>query len=323
MDRYEFIWKAIQKHGYKYDYRKVNYINVKTKICIICPEHGEFYITPDKHINAKRGCPKCKGRILFGLDSFIEKAKEVHGDKYDYSKAVYKGRFKKLCIVCPEHGEFWQTPANHIGKDNECGCPKCVCEKLRIIFSKDENELIKGFIQIHGNKYNYSKVNYVNNHVKVCVICPEHGEFWQRPSKHLNGQGCPKCKESKLERNISNILSNNEIVFEVQKTFMFLKNGKGFKKLDFYLPYYNIAIECQGEQHFKPVKHWGGNEGFNKRYENDVLKFDLCKENGISVIYVIDESYTFLKKYPYNEQNVVYAEGLMDKIKQYYDKRRD
>ena len=91
MDRYEFIWKAIQKHGYKYDYRKVEYINNKTKVCIICPEHGEFWQRPDAHLYQNQNCPICEHRCKkYTTEEFIKKARDIHGDKYDYSKVNYK-----------------------------------------------------------------------------------------------------------------------------------------------------------------------------------------------------------------------------------------
>ena len=106
---------------------------------------------------------------------------------------------------------------------------------------------------IHGDKYDYSKVKYITANDKVCIICPEHGIFWQSPAVHINGKhGCPKCNSSKLENSVRNFLIENNFNFEEQKTFEWLKY-KGNQYLDFYLPDYNIAIECQGIQHFKPV----------------------------------------------------------------------
>ena len=185
----DFFIKAKIKHNNKYDYSKVDYINSRTKICIICPEHGEFWQMPSNHLHGC-GCPKCKNDKIgnnrrLTLFQFIEKAKQIHGDKYDYSKVEYVNNSTKVCIICTEHGEFWQTPGNHL---HGCGCPKCSS-----LPKKNTNDFIKEAKLIHQNKYNYSKVEYVNAQTKVCIICPEHGEFWQTPHKHLSGQGCPKC----------------------------------------------------------------------------------------------------------------------------------
>ena len=121
---------------------------------------------------------------------FINKAREVHGKKYDYSKTNYVDAKTKVCIICHKHGEFWQTPSNHL---NGQGCPKCGIESRQKTQSSTKDEFVKKAREVHGGKYDYSKVDYVNNSTKVCIICPKHGEFWQIPSNHLKGQGCPKC----------------------------------------------------------------------------------------------------------------------------------
>ena len=109
----EFIIKAKEVHGDKYDYSKVNYINVDTKVCIICPTHGEFLQMPSSHLNG-RGCPRCSGNKKLTTEEFIIKAREINGDKYDYTKVEYVNNSTKVCIICPTHGEFWQTPNGHL-----------------------------------------------------------------------------------------------------------------------------------------------------------------------------------------------------------------
>lgn len=128
-------------------------------------------------------------------DEFIAKAKLIHGDKYDYSKVEYIGALKKVCIICPDHGEFLQTPNNHTQGQ---GCPKCKGDKIRERFSSSKEEFIKKARKVHKDKYDYSKVNYDGSLTKVCIICPKHGEFWQRPNAHLSGHGCPKRKKNQL-----------------------------------------------------------------------------------------------------------------------------
>ena len=191
----EFIAKAKKIHGDKYDYSKVKYIDTKSKVCVVCPEHGEFWQKPSNHLSGQ-GCPKCKAdktreRLILSKEGFIKKANEKHRDKYNYDKVEYNGAHTKVCIICPEHGEFWQTPNHHL---SGCGCHKCGVEKQ----TSTKEEFIKKAKEIHGDKYDYSKVDYSNAHTKVCIICPNHGEFWQTPNNHLRGQGCPKCKRNKL-----------------------------------------------------------------------------------------------------------------------------
>ena len=195
----EFIHEARKKHGNKYDYSKVNYANNATKICIICPEHGEFWQEANNHLRGQ-GCPKCglensREKQASTKEEFIKKAREKHGDKYDYSKVEYINAHTKVCIICPQHGEFWQLPLNHLSGR---GCSKCYADKTRKRLTSTIENFIKKAREKHGDKYDYSKVKYVNCMTKVCIICPEHGEFWQRPNSHLSGHGCPKCKRNQL-----------------------------------------------------------------------------------------------------------------------------
>ena len=120
-------------------------------------------------------------------EEFIKRARKLHGDKYDYSKVEYKNANAKVCIICPIHGEFWQTPSKHTNCKH--GCPKCG-SKERL----SNDEFIKRAREIHGDKYKYDESTYgkrVDDDIRI--ICPEHGEFWQNPRKHINGCSCPKC----------------------------------------------------------------------------------------------------------------------------------
>ena len=288
----QFIKEAQQIHGDKYDYSKVKYIGKNKNVCIICPKHGEFWQTPHNHL-CGAGCPSCKKEYFSDIykdttETFIEKARKIHGDKYDYSKVNYVDSYTKLCIICPEHGEFWQRPNNHL---NGWGCAKCG-NKLR---GKNQTKLQEQFIkdakQVHGWKYDYSKVEYVNNKTKVCIICPEHGEFWQTPNNHLRGNTCPKCCESKLEQIVEKTLKSSGINFYFQCSSKSEIKNIGRKRLDFYLPEYNVAIECQGEQHFEPIEFFGGKKQFEIQKNSDKEKLQICMENNIYVIYFTKHEY--------------------------------
>ena len=287
LSKEDFIKKAREVHGDKYDYSKVNYDSCETKVCVICPKHGEFWQVPAYHTQGV-GCPKCanedngnRKRLL--KEEFIKKANEKHRDKYNYSKVEYNGAHTKVCIICPEHGEFWQRPADHIKGQ---GCPKCRNEATGERCRLSKEEFIKKANEIHKGKYNYDKVEYKNRMTKVCIICPNHGEFWQRPNDHLSGYGCPKCNLSHLERDVINYLDDVGITYEYQKRFDWL----GRQSLDFYLPDYNVGIECQGEQHFFPVDFAGKGiewacKKFNKTISTDKRKKKLCEENGVKLLY--------------------------------------
>ena len=197
----EFIRRAKEVHGDKYDYSKVNYINSNTKVCIICLEHGEFWQNPHDHLNGN-GCPKCISTFKLTTKEFIRRAKDVHGDKYDYSKTKYVNKRTKICIICPEHGEFWQLPSSHL---TGSGCSKC-----KGMYKPTTEEWIKNAKKVHGNKYDYSKVKYINSRTKVCIICSKHGEFWQTPNDHLNGRGCYCCGHGYTKKYKFNLLQEFE-----------------------------------------------------------------------------------------------------------------
>ncbi len=270
----EFIEKARKIHGEKYDYSKVEYKKATEKICIICPEHGEFLMTPNAHLNGQ-GCKYCTG-LHFNKDIFIEKSVEIYGEKYDYSKINYINNHTKVCIVCPEHGEFWQTPIQHLRGH---GCPKC--RKGNHNF--DENELLEKIKNVYGDIYTYDRLNFSRMADKITVTCRNHGDFQVYPGNFLKGCGCPECNKSSLETKLSSFLSKRNIQYEYQKKFFWLRNKKPMS-IDFYLPEYNVGIECQGEQHLFEYRCFR-NRTFEKQEELDRLKNTLCKENGVSLLY--------------------------------------
>ena len=275
----EFIEEARKIHGDKYDYSKVEYVNNRTKVCIICPKHGEFWQLPQDHIKG-RGCICCAGVKKLTIKDFIEQAKKTHSNKYDYSKFIYKGYEIPVCIICPEHGEFWQTPHTHLSGHD---CPKCRYIKTWNTRGRITTEkFIEKAREKHGTKYDYSQTVYINNRTKVKIICPEHGEFWQTPNSHLQGIGCPVCSESHMEKEIRMFLDSVRLKYEYEKHFKDL----GGKSYDFYLPDLNYAIECQGIQHFEPVPFFGGIQKYEKQVESDKIKEEYCKDRGIGLIKV-------------------------------------
>ena len=260
----------------------------KKYITVRCKIHDYIFNTKPNWLKHGQGCQKCyndrRGNSSRRTtESFIENAIKIHGDKYDYSKVNYVNASTKVCIICPIHGEFWQTPDKHLSLKQ--GCPKCGHILNGIKKRLGVNEFVRRAKKVHGDKYDYSKVEYINCATKVCIICPQHGEFWQTPYCHLKGHGCPTCNESHLEKEMKNILLENNIEFEQQKKFEWL----GRQTLDFYLPKYNIAIECQGEQHFKVVEHFGGEKEFQKLLRRDKIKKQKCDTNNLKLFYVVDD----------------------------------
>ena len=290
-----------------YDTSELTYEASNAKLKLIChekdekgKEHGYFFVTLG-HLKNGHGCPKCGAKKRTEkrkktVDNFVIEARQIHGWKYDYSKVEYKNAHTKVCIICPEHGEFWQTPASHLLKR---GCPKCSKPHLKYT----TEEFIEKARKVHGDKYDYSKVEYENASKKVKIICKKHGEFLQTPSEHLNGCGCKYCKESHLESDIRAALVKNKINFLYD-----VRDITWLKPLtfDFYLPDYSIAIECQGEQHFFPIEHFGGEENFKNTKKRDELKRKLCKENNVKLL-----EYS---NYKYNNTILTNVEDIIKEI---------
>jgi serine protease inhibitor ecotin len=268
-----FINEAKTKHGDKYDYSLVDYINSKTKVKIICPIHGVFEQTPDNHLKGQI-CGKCSG-LFKTTDEFILDSKKIHGNKYDYSISEFKNVKTKIKIICPIHGVFEQLPNAHTKLKQ--GCPKCIGR------NKTNDDFILDSKTKHGDKYDYSLVDYINSKTKVKIICPIHGVFEQTPNMHLRGNGCPICKESKGEKKIREYLVKHNVVFNQQFSFINCKNVQVLP-FDFYLPEYNTCIEYDGIQHFKPINRFGGENGFLKVKHNDSIKTKFCFDNNIKLL---------------------------------------
>ena len=196
----EFVARANTLHGGKYDYSQMRYVNARTKVKIICPVHGPFWVKANNHLANRSGCPQCAGRLRqIGKGSelqeskrlsqveFIAAAKARHGDRYDHSRVRYVNSRTKVEVICRLHGPFWVAPTYHLAKGT--GCPAC---GLRPRLSTAE--FVARAQMVHGEKYDYELVEYVNNYTKVAIRCPEHGIFYQIPAAHVNGgNGCPAC----------------------------------------------------------------------------------------------------------------------------------
>lgn len=283
----EFVEKCKLVHkGKNYDFSKVKYTGSGNKVTVICHEvghdgieHGEFDVRASHLLNGS-GCPKCSGRSV-SQSEWIAKARLVHGDKYDYSNIKYVGgRRNKVEIICHqkdengvEHGPFIQEAASHL---TGCGCPKC---SGGAYIGKDY--FVSRAIGIHGNKYDYSKVDYKRAKTPVEIICRRHGSFMQSPEVHLRGGGCPKCNASKLEGIVMREFEKNGIKYEYQVSIP--KLGK--KTIDFYVPLYDLYVECQGEQHFMDTDFGNHKKSYAERVKLDDEKYKAVIENGSKMFY--------------------------------------
>ncbi len=270
----QFINDSRKVHGDKYNYSLSDYKQAHKKIKIICSDHGIFEQKPNNHLNGQN-CPKCtNNNFKSSTEEFIIKAKEIHGNKYDYSLVDYKNNKSNVKIICD--GEIYeQSPKSHLkGID------------LKHITLE---EFIKKSNKLHGNKYDYSLVSFKTTYDYIKIICPIHGIFIQRLGSHYVC-GCPNCQESKGERKIRLLLKHNNVQYKSQKSFKDCKNIKCLP-FDFYLPKYNCCIEFDGIQHFEPIDFFGGEEFFKYRQKNDKIKNEYCKNNNIHLIRIrYDES---------------------------------
>lgn len=278
MKREEFIDKAKKVHGDKYDYSNVEYRDNKTKVRIICPVHGEFEQRPNNHLSGQ-GCPYCGGTKKLTTEEFISRAKKIHNNKYNYSMVTYTGWNNKVKIICPVHGEFEQIPFDHLRGH---GCVKCMGDDISKNKTKPYTLFVEEAIKKHNSKYTYDTSTYVNRNTKMKIICPVHGEFWQTPHNHLSGQGCPYCNDSVLEKEVESLLLENKINYINKCTSSILKWLER-QHLDFYLPDYGIAIECQGIQHFEETDFFEDSLDDIKR--RDERKRKNCEEHGVKILY--------------------------------------
>lgn len=168
------------------------YVRSNLKVTIICKIHGEFEQTPTQHLRPTK-CKQCylteRGlKSRSSTEEFIKKARKLHNDRYDYSLVNYVTSQQKVTIICPDHGPFQQTPNIHLRPSN---CNKCAIVNTHNALRNTTEEFIEKAKKIHGDRYDYSKVMYINYKTEVMIICKIHGPFQQTPDNHLVGQNCP------------------------------------------------------------------------------------------------------------------------------------
>lgn len=309
-----FIKRSKEIHGDTYDYSKVEYVNSKTHVVIVCDVHGDFTKTPSKHMSGQ-GCPVC-ARIKdgtsksIGHDEFIKRANIVHSNFYDYSKTVYVNMNSYITIVCPVHGDFQHTPSNHLGGS---GCRKCRYEKLSDLKRYTTSDFIEKAKIVHSDYYKYNGVEYIDSYTAVRIKCPEHGVFYQMPYVHLSGSGCIKCSAHKS--NEEDIIRKyiNELGFDTCERYR-PKWMKGLE-LDIYVPDKKLAIEYCGSvfHHSSKGPHLGNflnATSKKKSYHYD--KWKLCRSNGVRLITIYDFKW-FQNQHKY-KQLIRHALGLSHRV---------
>ncbi len=292
-----FLRLATARHGNKYTYDPSGYVSSRSIISITCPIHGIYSQTPATHL-VTGGCQRCatertRQKNAYTTDEYIARATEIHCGKYDYAKTVYTGSLDSLTVTCPIHGDFIICAANHMrGK----GCKLCSYESLSASRKFTLTQFIEKAMAIHGNRYDYSASVYINSMSKIDIVCPDHGTFSQVANAHLIGEGCPVCNESHGESIIARYLEDNGYNFVREKRFPDCRNKRPLP-FDFFLPDERTIIEFHGEQHYKPVRHWGGYDGLDYRSKNDDIKARYALDRGYAFIIVppsVDDIPSFL-----------------------------
>lgn len=207
--RERWIARARAVHGDRYDYSSVVYVNSGKKVLVTCREHGPFPVTPDNHL--KSGCPRCgdarrrEHQMNERAKHFVARARDKHGDRYDYSQVVYPNAKTDVIVVCPVHGPVAMTPDDHL--TGKSGCAKCGKEQIvqqhTVTLPRRREHFINQAKAFHGPQWDYSLVEYVNGRTPVVIVCPVHGRFEQTPDNHLV-TGCAGCRRDRRRLGIAN-----------------------------------------------------------------------------------------------------------------------
>ena len=304
----EEVKRRIRECGYKVPLNFV-YVNNNTPSEIICPKHGLFSIRLGLLFKGER-CKYCSNEIrsekqILSNEEFIKRLNALYGDRIDTSKVEYKGEYKPVTVICKKHGEYKSLPYSLY--KGIC-CNQCKKETLSKLKTKTQEQFLNESKAIYGEELKMDRVQYVDEDTPILIGCRIHGYVPQTPRVHLRGNGCSLCLKSKMERYIETRLKEMSILFVQEK-----KLPNSLLRLDFYLPEYNCAIECQGKQHFKEIEHFGGSDGFNKTNERDKRKQKLCYEHNIRLFYFSDVNgyETFLGETVYHS-----FQELIDKVKE-------
>ncbi len=289
----EVISSFMAIHGDRYDYSKVVFVTTKLKVKIICKIHGEFEQTPNGH-KRSNGCFDC-GNISSGKKQLTNKKElisifnKVHGDRYDYSKMIYKSKNEPVIIICKDHGEFYPTVGNH---KRGRGCPTCGTISTGEKQQFTTEHVIKQFISVHKDKYDYSKVKYTGWNGKVKIVCKTHGIFKQTPSSHKRGAGCPACGDYGFNPNIPAILYylsiNDGQAYKIgitNRTIIERFRSQDLSKIKVLKTIrYEVGHDARAEElsilrEFKYAK-WKGEEllttGNSELFDRDILMIDTA-----------------------------------------------
>ena len=259
------------------------YVGMKTQIMHRCLVHDVTWETTPERVLYGGGCPECKrdkikNACVKSHQQYIQEVKEVNQD-IDVIE-TYVNSKTPIEHYCKKHNVFWNAMPYNILYG--CGCPECGKEKSTNSRTKTHKEyvmeidIINPDIEVIGE--------YVNAHTPILHRCKiDNCEWMALPANIVKGSGCPECNASHGEKQICKWLNDNKVQYLSQHTFDDCRNKK-LLPFDFYLPDYNICIEYDGEQHFRPIDYFGGENGFKQRQRNDQIKTQYCKNNNINLL---------------------------------------
>ena len=296
----EFISKAKEIHGNKYNYSKTVFKKYRETIIITCPIHGDLEMFPQVHLRGS-GCTYCviiqrhsnrasTSTEKLTLGKFIEKAKEVHGDKYDYSLVKdFKNSKAKVNIICPEHGIFSQQINKHLYCGR--GCKECG-NASRIEFFKDTLEdFLRKAKAVHGDTYDYSLVDYKGSKIPVEIVCKVHNKiFLQKPGAHINsGHGCPSCAHTRSKEELSVYCKIKNIFYPLEVVHDYRPEWLGRSHLDIFISELNLAIEYNGHKfHHSSLGVSDFLDKVSRDSEYHLDKYNTCSKNSVQLLYIWD-----------------------------------
>ena len=281
----KFYKKCDELYNGFYDYSKSIFESREDNIIVICPKHGEFTINVRSHMGGAI-CPKCRNLIKnkkpkLTTEEFIKKCIKKYSNKFTYENTIFIDYNTPTKVTCKIHGEIEIIP-KHFLYDSKFGCKYCSVDSTTLTYE----DFIEKAREIHGDKYDYSKVEYNGNKNKVCIICPKHGEFWMTPNAHLSQkQNCPKCNNhiSKWELEINDFIKSINV--EIDTNNREILDGK---EIDILISSFNVGIECDGL-----IYH---SELYNKDKNYHITKTNIAKEKNIQLIHIFEDEWLYKKE---------------------------
>lgn len=296
-----FLQKVELIHGNRYSYDRVDVKGACINIIIGCISHGNFEQQPRMHLSGQ-GCPTCAREYTGICNSlkfaeFINRASEIHNNKYSYIEETYVNATTTICICCPVHKEFYQTPVSHLSGR---GCSRCGLLSRAVKRTFTNEDYINKAIAVHNNKYSYENIVYIKSCNKIEIFCKVHGNFWQIAADHINGAGCPKCCSigtSKGEKEWLDFL-NIPLEFRNQRIII----GERFYKPDAVDTENKIVYEYNGDYwHGNPARfnladiNLSNGQLFGDLYLKTISKENIFKKAGYIVISIWESEWNKYK----------------------------